>query len=78
MKHSNLMNILADIKFLRNECLFCWVHGGMNRSAGQTNRVNRGAVLERFVCSALRFIPREPRKKTLVPYIYNAANKDPF
>ena len=36
---------------------------GMNRSAGQTNRVNREAVLVRFVCSALRFIPHEPRKK---------------
>ena len=35
----------------------------MNRSAGQTNRVNREAVLGRFVCSALRFIPHEPRKK---------------
>ena len=36
---------------------------GMNRSTGQTNRVNREAVLGRFVCSALRFIPHEPRKK---------------
>ena len=36
---------------------------GMNRSAGQTNRVNREAVLGQFVCSALRFIPHEPRKK---------------
>ena len=36
---------------------------GMNRSAGQTNRVNREAVLARFVCSALRFIPHEPREK---------------
>ena len=35
---------------------------GMNQSAGQTNRVNRKAVLRRFVCSALRFIPHEPRK----------------
>ena len=34
---------------------------GMNRSAGQTNRVNREAVLVRFVCSALRFIPHESR-----------------
>ena len=51
---------------------------GMNRSPGQTNRVNREAVLVRFVCSAQRFIPHEPRKKTLIPYIYNASNKDPF
>ena len=50
----------------------------MNRSAEQTNRVNREAVFVRFVCSALRFISHEPRKKTLIPYIYNASNKDPF
>ena len=49
----------------------------MHRSAGQTNRVNREAVFGRFVCSALRFIPHEPRKKTLIPYIYNVSNKDP-
>ena len=35
----------------------------MNRSEEQTNRVNREAVLVRFVCSALRFISHEPRKK---------------
>ena len=35
----------------------------MNRSAEQTNRVNREAVLVRFVCSSLRFISHEPRKK---------------
>ena len=34
---------------LRNECLFFWVHGGMNRSEGQTNRVNREAV-SRAIC----------------------------
>ena len=36
---------------------------GMNRSAEQTNRVNHKTVHGRFVCSALRFIPHEPRKK---------------
>ena len=35
----------------------------MNRSAEQKNRVNREAVLVRFVCSALRFISHELRKK---------------
>ena len=50
----------------------------MNRIAEQTNRVNREAVLVRFVCSALRFISHEPRKKTLIPYIYNASDKDLF
>ena len=37
----------------------------MNRSAEQTNRMNREAVLVRFVCSALRFISHEPRKKAV-------------
>ena len=36
-----------------------------NRSAEQTNRVNREAVLVRFVCSALRFNSHEPRKKDI-------------
>ena len=50
--------------YLRNESFSYWVHGGMNRSAGQTNRVNRFAVLVQFVCSALRFIPpMNPEKK---------------
>ena len=43
---------------------------GMNRSTGQTNRVNCEAVLGRFVCSALRF--------SLIPYIYNVSNQGPF
>ena len=62
---------------LRNRGLFLcsW---GMNLSAGQTNRVERGAVIGRLVCSALRCISHEPRKKTLNPYIYNASVKDPF
>ena len=51
---------------------------GMNQSVGQTNCVNREAVLGRFVCSELQFIPYEPRKKTLIPYIYNVSIKDPF
>ena len=40
----------------------------MNRSAEQTNRVNcdlffSASRFTRFVCSALRFISNEPRKK---------------
>ena len=40
---------------------------GMNRRAGQTNRVNR---YDSF--------PMNPEKKTLIPNIYNASNKDTF
>ena len=36
---------------------------GMNPTAGQANPVNREAVLGRFVCFVLRFIPHEPREK---------------
>ena len=32
----------------------------------------------RAICSTLRFIPHEPRKKTLIPYIYIASIKDRF
>ena len=37
----------------------------MNRSAEQTNRVNqeKKIAVHAFVCSALRFISHEPRKK---------------
>ena len=40
---------------------------GMNRSAEQTNRPRTASRFTRFVCPALRFIPHEPRKKTLIP-----------
>ena len=43
----------------------------INRSVGQTNRVNREVVRWRFVCSTLRYIPNEPRKKdTHSLYLY--------
>ena len=35
----------------------------MNRSAEQTNRTRTALRFTRFVCSALRFISHEPRKK---------------
>ena len=40
---------------------------GMNRSAEQKNRPRTASGFTRFVCPALRFIPHEPRKKTLIP-----------
>ena len=43
--------------------VFFWVHSEWNGARGQTNRVNREAVLGRFVCSALQCIPHEPRKR---------------
>ena len=51
---------------------------GMNRSAGQTSRVNREAVLVWFVYLRYDSYPMNPEKKTLVPYIYNVSNKDSF
>ena len=64
------LNFLLCSENLRRD--LCWRHckykewmsfflgsWEMNRSAEQTNRVNR----TRFVCSALRFISHEPRKK---------------
>ena len=64
--------------YLRNECLFFLGSWGMNRSAGQTNRVNREAVLVRFVCSALRFIPHEPRKKDTHSLYLQCVQQRPF
>ena len=37
----------------------------MNRSAEQTNRTRTASRFTRFVCSALRFISHEPRKKDI-------------
>ena len=51
---------------------FFWGGGGpweMNRKAVQTICVSREEVLGRFVCSALRFIPHEPRQKD-IHYLY--------
>ena len=51
---------------------------GMNRSVGQTNCVNREAVLGRFVCSALRFIPHEPREKDTHSLYLQCFQQGPF
>ena len=47
----------------------------MNRSAEQTNRVNREAC-DLFVPHCDSF-PMNREKKTLIPYINNASNKNP-
>ena len=58
--------LVGNIVNIRNECLFLgsW---GINRSAEQTNHTRTASRFTRFVRSALRFIPHEPRKKTLIP-----------
>ena len=63
---------------LRNECLFFLGSWGINRSAGQTNHVNREAVLGQFVGSALRFIPHEPRKKDTHSLYLQCFQQGPF
>ena len=59
-KFTNRWSVWLFIKEWVSFFLGSW---DMNRSAEQTNRVNREVVLVRFVCSALRFISHEPRKK---------------
>ena len=54
---------VGSIVNIRNECLFFWVHGGMNRSAEQTNHPRTASRFTRFVCPALRFIPPWTQKK---------------
>ena len=70
-------SLVGSIVNIRNECLFLgsW---GMNRNAEQTNRPRTTSRFTLFVCPALQFIPHEPRKKTLIPYIYNASNQGLF
>ena len=73
----SVLNVIkTSISFKESVSFFL---GSMNRSAGQTNRVNRKAILGQFLCPTLRFIPHKPpkTKKTLIPYIYNVSNKDP-
>ena len=47
----------------RVNCDFFLGSWEMNRSAEQTNRTRTASQFARFVCSALRFISHEPRKK---------------
>ena len=61
---------------LRNECF--WVHGEWVWARDKQWHEPEAVLGQQFVCSGLQFIPYEPRKKTLIPYIYNASNKDPF
>ena len=72
-------SILDEIEvYLRNECLFFSVHGiwiaVRNKQIAWTAK--------RFSCDL--FVPHcdsypmNREKKTLIPYIYNASNKDPF
>ena len=77
--------------YLRNECLFFWVHGewivARNKQIGREPRIvardkQIAWTAKRF--SAELFVPRydsfpmNPEKKTLIPYIYNASNQGPF
>ena len=63
---------------LRNECLFFSVHGKWiavrNKQIAWTAK--------RFSCDLFvphcDLFPMNREKKTLIPYIYNASNKDPF
>ena len=53
----------------------------MNRSAGQTNRVNREAVLGRFVVLNLRYdsFPMNPEKRHSLHSLYlQCVQKDSF
>ena len=61
---------------LRNECLLFWVHGEWI--------VARDKQIACLEFTSDLFVPRydsfpmNPEKKTLIPYIYNASNTEPF
>ena len=73
----NRVDRVVLLTCLRNECLFS-LFMGMNQSAGQTNRVNREAVSDDLFVPCSDSFPMNPEKKTLIPYIDNVSNKDPF
>ena len=69
--------IHVDI-YLRNECLFFWVHGEWivardKQIAWTAKRFSGDLFVPRYDS-----FPMNPEKKTLIPYIYNASNKDTF
>ena len=54
---------LQLLKLLKEWVSFFLDSWEMNRSAEQTNRTRTASRFTRFVCSAMRFISHEPRKK---------------
>ena len=64
--------------YLRNECLFFWVHGEWivardKQIAWTAKRFSADLFVPRYDS-----FPMNPEKKTLIPYIYNASNEGPF
>ena len=67
----SLDNFRKDLHGTHCECLFFWVHGGMNCSVGSLEQKNR---LRTTLCGSCDLFvplsdsfPHEPRKKTLIP-----------
>ena len=64
--------------YLRNECLFFWVHGEWivardKQIAWTAKRFSADLFVPRYDS-----FPMNTEKKTLIPYIYNASNQGPF
>ena len=77
LMRTDLISMASSIKeWVPFFCVWSW--WGMNRTAGQTNCENREAFLGRFVCSALRFIPHEPRKKDTHSLYFQCFNQRSF
>ena len=55
---------------LRNEYLFFWVHGGMNKSAGQKYRLNRQSAISLFRIT-IHFLWSKKKKDTYSLYLQN-------
>ena len=55
--------LIGNIVNIRNECLFFWVHGGMNWSVEQTNRPRTASRFTRLVRPMIQFIPPWTQKK---------------
>ena len=76
--HTDSQELNCDLNQLRNECLFFWVHGEWivardKQIAWTAKRFSGDLFVPRYDS-----FPMNTEKKTLIPYIYNASNKDPL
>ena len=88
IENSNeLCALVSRFQFISLLCIFkewasfFWAHEGINRIAGNKSREPRSG--SPTICLFRAPTPPPPhldpeKKKTFIPYIYDASNKDPF
>ena len=58
--------------------VFFWVHGEWFGACDKLIAWNAKRFLGDLFVPLSDSFPMNPEKKTIIPYIYNASNKDPF